>query len=158
MVQTIDIITIIISVLALISSVCVGIKQVKISKTQVDVQNKVELFLNVGVNNGIPAVLIRNIGNNVIYLEKYIFNGQERPLGKYVLPPVSTYDWYRYIELPTNGIDFVSLRIEFEDWDGQKWQTTGNVSYGEGEWKVAYNPSERTQKKCFWQRWMKWLS
>lgn len=151
--QTIDIITIIISILALASSVCVGIRQVKISKVQVEVQraqvnaqNKVELFLYVGANNGIPVVCIRNIGNAAIYLEKYIFNGQERPLGKYVLPPVSTYDWYRYIELPTNGIDFVSLRIEFEDWDGQKWQTTGNVSYGGGEWKIAYNPCKKIKE------------
>lgn len=148
--QIIDIITIIISILALASSVCVGIRQVKISKAQAEVQraqvnaqNKVELFLYVGAHNDSPVVYIKNIGNNVIYIEKYIFNGQERPLGKYVLPPVSTYDWYRYIELPTNGIDFVSLKIEFEDWDGQKWQTTGNVSYGEGEWKIFYNPCKR---------------
>lgn len=139
-----DIISIIISICALISSVYVGIKQVKISKAQVDFQNKVELFLYAGVHvNNIPVVFIRNIGNNVIYLEKYIFNGQEYPLGKYVLPPVSTYDWYRYINLPTNGVSHVSLKIEFEDWTGQKWQTVGYADYKDDSWELKYSPCER---------------
>ena len=40
-----DIIAIIISALALISSFCVGHRQTKISETQMKLQNKVELYI-----------------------------------------------------------------------------------------------------------------
>lgn len=161
-----EIATIVISLLALASSAYVGYRQVKVSeaqvraqraqaeaqkaqaeaqKAQVDAQNKVEIFLNVEVYNGMPAVLIRNIGNAVIYLEKYTFNGQEYPLGEYVLPPFSTYDWCWHIELPTNGASHVSLKVDFKDWSGKEWQTIGYANYGEGGWKIAYSPCKKSK-------------
>ena len=130
-----DVLPIAISVLALISSVIIGREQVEISKLQTYAQNKVELYLlcesmtKVNPSNNIsyqvPVVTIRNISGNVVYLEKYIFNGSEHSLGKHVLPPVSDFPAYRYIDLPVNITDHVSLVISFRDWQDNLWDTTG---------------------------------
>lgn len=153
-----DILPIVISTIALISSVLIGKKQVEISKQQANAQNKVELYLlsqpiTLRSAKGdvpdqiLPAIYIRNIGANVVYLENYTFNGREYPLGKNVLPPVSAYDGFRYIYLPTNGTDHVSLKINFLDWQGQKWQTTGYADVKDGQWEVTYSPCERRAEK-----------
>ena len=154
----IDIIPIVISIIALVSSVLIGKKQVEISKQTADSQNKVELFLlsqpitlrnakGDGPDTILPAIYIRNIGANVVYLENYTFNGREFPLGKCVLPPVSAFDGFRYIYLPTDGTNHVSLRINFLDWQNQKWQTTGYVDLKDGIWEVTYSPCERRTEK-----------
>lgn len=154
----IDIIPIVISTIALISSVLIGKKQVQISKQQADAQNKVELYLlsqpiTMRSANGdvpdriVPAIYIRNIGANVVYLENYCFNGREFPLGKNVLPPASAYDGFRYIYLPTDGTDHISLKINFLDWQNQKWQTTGYADFKDGLWEVTYSPCERRTEK-----------
>ena len=152
-----DIITIIVSVCALLSSLYVGIRQVKISKMQVEFQNKVELYLLIQPitlkdihgqfpDRIVPTINIRNIGGNVVYLEKYIFNGREYPLGKYVLPPVASFDGFRYIELPTDGTPHVSLEIYFLDWEKKKWKTTGYADFVNGAWNMTYLPCERLKK------------
>jgi hypothetical protein len=154
----IDVIPIVISIIALISSVLIGKKQVEISKRQDDAQNKVELYLlfqpiTLRSAKGdvpdrvLPAIYIRNIGANVVYLENYTFNGREFPLGKNVLPPVSTYDGFRYIYLPIDGTNHISLKINFLDWQNQKWQTTGYADLKEGIWEVTYSPCERRMEK-----------
>lgn len=153
-----DIITIAISVIALISSAIIGRKQVQISKQQADAQNKVELYLlsqpitlrsakGDTPDQVLPAIYIRNIGANVVYLENYTFNGREFPLGKNVLPPVSAYNGFRYIYLPTDGTDHISLKINFLDWQNQKWQTTGYADFKDGLWEVTYSPCERRSEK-----------
>lgn len=154
----IDIIAIAISVIALISSAIIGRKQVQISKQQADSQNKVELYLlcqpiTLRSAKGdvpdrvLPAIYIRNVGANVVYLENYTFNGREFPLGKEVLPAVSSYDGFRYIYLPTDGTDHISLKINFLDWQNQKWQTTGYADLKDGIWKVTHSPCERRTEK-----------
>lgn len=154
----IDIIAIAISVIALISSAIIGRKQVQISKQQADSQNKVELYLlsqpitlrsakGDAPDRVLPAIYIRNIGANVVYLENYTFNGREFPLGKNVLPPVSAYDGFRYIYLPTDGTDHISLKINFLDWQNQKWQTTGYADFKDGLWEITYSPCERRTEK-----------
>lgn len=154
----IDIITIIISICALVLSVYVGIKQVKISKIQIDFQNKVELYLladhytlhdinNVIPDRSIPAIFIRNVGSNVIYLEKYTFSGKDYPLNDQVLPPVSAYDGYRYIYLPSDGTTHISLIIDFKDWQKQRWQTTGYADFRDGKWEVTYFPCKKIEGK-----------
>lgn len=99
----IDIIAVIISFFALGMSAYIGLKQVKINQKQADFQDKVELYL---LNESItirsadgskpdevfPGIFIRNVGNSVVYLERYIFDGKEYPLHKEVLPPVSAYN------------------------------------------------------------------
>ena len=154
----IDIIAIAISVIALVSSAIIGRKQVQISKQQADSQNKVELYLlsqpitlrsakGDAPDRVLPAIYIRNIGANVVYLENYTFNGREFPLGKNVLPPVSAYDGFRYIYLPTDGTDHISIKIDFLDWQNQKWQTTGYADMKDGIWEVTYSPCERRTEK-----------
>lgn len=129
-------------------------KQVMISQMQADFQNKVELYLlsqpitlkdanNKIPDKVVPAIYIRNIGSNVIYLEKYLFNGREYPLGKEVLPPVSSYDGFRYIFLPTDGTIHVSFEIKFRDWKMQKWKTVGYADFKDGVWDVTYSPCEK---------------
>lgn len=148
-----NILSIIISILALISSAIIGKKQVELSQKQSDAQNKVELYLlpqlvTVKGANGMPDKLapvinIRNVGNNVIYLDKYLFNGRVYPLGKEVLPPVSIYDCFHYIDLPTDGTIHVSLEILFHDWQNQTWKTTGYADLRNGVWEMTYSPCER---------------
>ncbi|MBQ7895187.1 MAG: hypothetical protein IJ364_01355, partial [Oscillospiraceae bacterium] len=68
--------TIGISILALISSVLIGVNQVKISKLQTDMQNKVELYLlsepitlrkadGTVQDKIVPGIIIRNIGKSI---------------------------------------------------------------------------------------------
>lgn len=150
--------TIVISLLALISSAIIGYKQTKISKMQSDLQNKVELYLLYNVvahhiinnnepNQLFPAIYIRNIGGNVIYLDNYIFNGREYPLGKEVLPPVSAYDGFHYIYLPTDNTEHVSFEINFTDWQNQKWKTKGYADSRKGVWEITYSPCEKRIEK-----------
>lgn len=148
------VISLIVSICALVSSIFIGIRQVKISQMQTDFQNKVELYLlsqpitlrdAEGNEPDIvrPAIYIRNIGTNVIYLEKYIFDGREFPLGQNVIPPVSAYDGFRYIFLPTDGTDHVSLKIIFQDWQKQRWETSGYADLKDGIWNLTYSPCKR---------------
>ena len=153
-----DLVTIFISVLALISSAMIGKKQFELSRQQMAAQNKVELYLlsqpiTTQSDTGDvpatirPAIYVRNIGANVIYLEKYIFNGREYPLGRNVLPPLSVCDAFQYIYLPIDGTDHVSLTINFLDWQNQKWQTTGYADLKNGIWEITYSPCEKRLEK-----------
>ena len=83
-----NILTLSISLLALISSFFIGKKQFELSKMQAAAQNKVELYLlcqpitlkdmdGRQPNKMVPSISIINIGKNVIYLDKYSFNGRE---------------------------------------------------------------------------------
>lgn len=156
--KLLDILSIGISFIALISSVIIGRKQVQISKQQSDAQNKVELYLlthSITIRSNdetvpdeiCPAIYIRNIGANIVYLENYTFNGKKYPLGKEVLPPVSAYDGFHYIYLPTDGTDHISLTINFLDWQDQKWTTTGYADLRNGIWQITYSPCEKRMEK-----------
>ena len=144
----------IVSVLALISSIQIGRKQYELSKWQAEAQNKVELYLltqpitlksadGIQPDQSAPAIYIRNVGGNVIYLERYLLNGREYPLGKEVLPPMSVCEGYRYIYLPTDGTTHVSLQIYFEDWQKKQWTTKGVADWEDGIWKITYQPCVR---------------
>lgn len=150
-----EIITIVVSLFALATSFYVGVKQVRISQTQMEMQNKVELYLLVDScihrdKNGekpdqeVPAIFIRNVGSSVIYLEKYIFNGREYPKGKTVIPSVSAFsNAFYWIELPTNGVTHVSLEITFLDWKMRPWKTVGYADFKDGKWEISHTPCER---------------
>lgn len=144
----------IVSVLALISSIQIGRKQYELSKWQAEAQNKVELYLltqpitlksadGIQPDQSAPAIYIRNVGGNVIYLERYLLNGREYPLGKEVLQPMSVCEGYRYVYLPTDGTTHVSLQIYFEDWQKKQWTTKGVADWEDGIWKITYQPCVR---------------
>lgn len=146
-----DWISISISILALFSSAYIGYRQMKISQLQVKAQNKVELYLLTEIitykdvegkneEKSVPSILIRNIGGNVVYLQKYYFNDTEYSLGEEVLPPVSYLDGYRYIHLPTNGLKDSTFEIYFKDWQGNNWVTTGKANLNNGIWSLTYSP------------------
>lgn len=150
----IDIIAVVISICALAASLYIGVNQVKISQTQLEFQDKVELYLLHGPitlrkidgttpDEMRPGIFIRNVGNSVIYLEKYTFNGREYPLNREVLPPVSSYDGFHYIYLPMDGTTHVSLSIDFYDWKKRHWQTKGYADFRNGLWEISYTPCER---------------
>ena len=150
----IEFLTFIVSVLALISSIQIGRKQYELSKWQAEAQNRVELYLltqpitlksadGIQPDQSVPAIYIRNVGGNVIYLERYLFNGREYPLGKEVLPPMSVCEGYRYIYMPTDGTTHVSLQIYFEDWQKKQWMTKGFADWEDGIWKITYQPCVR---------------
>ncbi len=153
-----DIFTLIISIAALLSSFYIGKKQYELAQMQAVAQNKTELYLLVQTitlrdasgnqpDKALPAIYIRNIGNNVVYLDKYLFNGREYPLGREVLPPVSSFDGFHYIYLPTDGTTHISLEIDFLDWTNHRWKTQGYADLNDGIWKVTYSPCERSQEK-----------
>lgn len=127
-------------------------KQVDISQMQIDFQNKVELYLIVALRQNasgiaLPVIVIRNAGNNVVYLTKYDFNGREYPQNNFVLPTMATCsDASYYIDLPTDGLPHVSLKLEFEDWKRQKWQTKGYADFKNGVWELTYSPCEKRTK------------
>lgn len=146
-----SIISIVVAVLALISSTCVGIQQVKINKEQLELNNKVELYMKSDAielremnkdNSGllVPGIIIQNARSNTIYLEKYFFNGNEYPLGKEVLPPISECGAYHYIYLPTDDRTHVSLEVFFLDWHSKEWKTVGYADYQNGQWVLTYSP------------------
>ena len=146
-----NILTLVVSVLALISSFWIGRKQYALSKMQAAAQNKVELYLlsqpitlkdadGVRPDQIVPAICIRNVGGNVVYLKQYRFNGRFYPLGMEVLPPMSVCEAYRYIYLPTNGTTHVSLQIYFLDWQGTEWKTEGCADLENGVWHITYLP------------------
>ena len=83
------------------------------------------------------------VGNNVIYLDKYLFNGKEYPLRKEVLPPVSAYNGFHYIYLPTDGTTHVSFEIDFYDWQNKMWKTKGYADFRNGLWEITYSPCEQ---------------
>lgn len=149
-----EIISLIVALLAFVTSAYVGYRQVRISQLQADMQDKVELYLlaepitlrdakRETADKVFPGMFIRNIGNNVLYLEKYTFNGREYPLGKEVLPPVSSYNGFHYIYLPTDGTTHVSFTIFFFDWKKRAWKTEGYADLREGVWEITYTPCEQ---------------
>ena len=156
-----DILPIIISIIALGTSLIIGKKQfeiskrqVEISKLQADAQNKVELYLLSEpitlrkADGSVPdkivtGIIIRNVGNNVVYLDKYSFNGKEYPLHKEVLPPVSSFNGYHYIYLPTDNTTHISLTVDFYDWQNRLWRTKGYADFRNGIWEITYSPCER---------------
>ena len=141
---------ILISAAALLSSIFIGRKQVEISQIQSDLQNKIELFLVLGTYRAaagqVPAVIVRNAGNSVVYLVKYEWNGKEYPLNCFILPPMSVCaDANYHIALPEDGSDHVSFRLKFKDWNLRGWMTEGYLDFRDGAWALVYSPCKRKE-------------
>jgi len=146
-----DVFPVLISIIALVVSAFIGIKQVKISQMQADFQNKVELYLEILLEQAqgilVPAIYIRNAGNNVVYLTKYEFNGKEFPQNKFVLPPMSVSSNACYRIYLNNDTTHVSFRLKFKDWQKQNWQTEGYADFRNGVWELTYSPCEKRKEK-----------
>ena len=147
----INVLSIAISLVALFSSIVIGKKQVEISQAQSAFQNKVELYVlsafrtHKGLDE--PIIVVKNLGNNVIYLEKFVLNGSEHLTEEFIIPPVtSEHDACYIIAYPQDGTDHVSFQIVFRDWNNQAWNTTGYSDLIEGSWKLTYSPCEKMDK------------
>lgn len=149
----INIISLIISIIAIVVSAIFAYKQIKMDKEEYMTRNKIELYLyadavkRYDLNNGeetiCPAIIIRNVSRSVVYLEKYIFNGREYILNNVVLPSAESTEAMHYIYLPTDLSTHVSFNIYFKDWNNTNWQTDGYADLINREWKLSYNPCVR---------------
>lgn len=145
-----EIITIIISIIALIISTYIGYRQTKISKLQIEMNNKVELYLDVELfrlNQQFlnPAICVHNVGGNVIYLEKQIIDGREYSLANQIIPPVTYISRCHTIWL-SNNITYNSFEIYFRDWKGIPWKTKGCANLHDGVWNISYSPCEKRKE------------
>jgi hypothetical protein len=73
----------------------------------------------------IPYIAIQNVGNNFVYLDKYVLNGREYEASSQVLPSTTTTTLENYykIELPTNNETYVSIEIIYHDVEKYFWST-----------------------------------
>lgn len=146
-----DIISSILSLGALIVAFYIGIIQNRINRRMLDIQDNVDIYLLVeqflNENNTINAarIQIRNISYVPLCLEKYVFNGVERIILPYRLPPAAQFpDAYYYINLPsTNVTDYASFTLYFEDATQRKWKAPGRAELKNGRWELSW---EKPQK------------
>lgn len=88
---------------------------------------------------------IRNISATPLSLERYVFNGVERVISPYRLPPAVQFpDAYYYINLPSvNHMDYASFTLHFEDTTQRKWRVPGRAEFKSGTWELSW---EKPQK------------
>ena len=88
---------------------------------------------------------IRNISATPLSLERYVFNGVERVISPYRLPPAAQFpDAYYYINLPSvNQMDYASFTLHFEDTTQRKWKVPGRAEFKSGTWELSW---EKPQK------------
>lgn len=75
----------------------------------------------------------------------YVFNGVERVISPYRLPPAVQFpDAYYYINLPSvNHMDYASFTLHFEDTTQRKWRVPGRAEFKSGTWELSW---EKPQK------------
>ena len=148
-----DIISSVLSLGALIAALYIGIIQNRINKRMLSIQDGVDVFLHVeyivdkDVSSKIIAsrIQVRNISAMPLSLERYVFNGVERVISPYRLPPAAQFpDAYYYINLPSiNQMDYASFTLYFEDATQRKWKVSGRAELKNGNWELS---SEKPQK------------
>ena len=150
-----EVLTIGITFFALIAATILGIRQNRINKRLLELQDSVELYILSGPltkidvigeepNSITPAIIIKNLSTKMIYLNKYYYNGVIYPAYDTVIPPVSQLNnACYYIHLPTNETTHVSFQIFFKDWSNKKWETSGFADLVDGQWKITNVPCKR---------------
>ena len=150
-----EVLTIGIALFALVAATILGIRQNRINKRLLELQDSVELYILFGPltkidvsgkepNSITPTIIIQNLSTKMIYLNKYCYNGVIYPAYDTVIPPVSQLkDACYYINLPTNETIHVSFQIFFTDWSYNKWETSGFADLVDGQWKITNIPCKR---------------
>ena len=107
-------------------------------------QDLIDIYLNICIDESEgktprAQVQIRNISTIPVSLIHYRFNGVERSIAPYRLPPASQYsEAYYYIWLPENGIaDYVSFSLYFMDSMKRVWRMDGFAEIKNGRWEVS---------------------
>lgn len=147
-----DLLTAVVALVAFAGAMYVGSQQNKINKKILNLQDAVDVYLEIGLRPEIinqkegvvPVIRIHNISALPIALQGYIFNGMERKISLYRLPPAAQFpNAHYYIYLPIEGIDYVSFSIEFEDTFHRRWEVKGFTELKNGKWEVSADMPKR---------------
>ena len=138
---------------ALIEALYIGVIQNRINRRMLSIQDGIDLYLRTKyiMDKDDPSKMIatqieiRNISATPLSLERYVFNGVERVISPYRLPPAAQFpDAYYYINLPSvNQMDYASFTLYFEDATQRKWKVSGRAELKNGNWELS---SEKPQK------------
>jgi len=147
-----DLLSGIVSVVAIIAATIVGISQTKINQKMLKIQDHYDLFIRVvpvTINDSsdqkstVPKIALQNLSSSIVYLQNYSFNGRVYTVTQAPLPPVSYITDYIYlIDLPQNGQTHVSFEIHYADSLNRNWLIDGYFDLV-GEWKWNLNRSRR---------------
>lgn len=146
-----DLFTVIVSLLAFGGAVYIGVQQNRINKKLLALQDAVDVYLEIGTLRAkfreaeidAPVIKIHNVSALPIALHGYNFNGVDRKISPYRLPPASQFpNAYYYIYLPVDDADYASFSLEFEDSFKRKWTVKGFVEVRNGNWEVSSNIPE----------------
>ena len=158
-----DLLMIVVTALAALGAVYIGFCQNKINKKLLALQDVVDVYLAIACEQrrilageikdgkgkkekviGVPIVKIHNISTLPISLIGYNFNGMDRKISPYRLPPAAQFPAaYYYIELPYNNVvDYVSLLLVFEDSFKNKWKVKAFAEYRNGRWEISSQKPE----------------
>ena len=148
-----DIISCTLSFGALIAALYIGVIQNRINRRMLSIQDGVDIYLRTKylMDKDDPSKMIaaqieiRNISATPPSLERYVFNGVERVISPYRLPPAVQFpDAYYYINLPSvNHMDYASFTLHFEDTTQRKWRVPGRAEFKSGTWELSW---EKPQK------------
>lgn len=148
-----DIISSVLSCGALIVALYIGVIQNRINRRMLSIQDGVDIYLRTKhfMDKDDPSKMIaaqieiRNTSATPLSLERYVFNGVERVISPYRLPPAAQFpDAYYYINLPSvNQMDYASFTLHFEDTTQRKWKVPGRAEFKSGTWELSW---EKPQK------------
>lgn len=148
-----DIVSSALSFAALVVALYIGIIQNRINRRMLSIQDGVDIYLRTNYfmdkddsSKMIASQIeIRNISATPLSLERYVFNGIERVISPYRLPPAVQFpDAYYYINLPSvKQMDYASFILYFEDTVQRKWKVPGCAEFKNGTWELSW---EKPQK------------
>lgn len=148
-----DIISSVLSCGALIVALYIGVIQNRINRRMLSIQDGVDIYLRTKylMDKEDPSKMIaaqieiRNISATPLSLERYVFNGVERVILPYRLPPAAQFpEAYYYINLPSvKQMDYASFTLYFEDTTQRKWRVSGRAEFKNGTWELSW---EKPQK------------
>lgn len=113
----------------------IGEQQNEINARAVQLENFVELFVYPGQGN----LNVVNVGTRPIYLKDFTLNGKKESMGGGALPNVGDH-WYA-IPLPAQASSTLDLVIDFEDYQGQPYQSSHHGTYQANGWKIESSKS-----------------
>ncbi|MBQ3180396.1 MAG: hypothetical protein IJB55_03470 [Firmicutes bacterium] len=146
-----DLLAVFVALLAFIGAVYIGIQQNNINKKMLSLQDAVDVYLAIGAYQATfeqetiyaPVIMIHNISTLPIALCGYTFNGIERKIPAYRLPPASQFpNAHYYVYLPIKDIDYVSFVLELEDSFKRKWKVNGFAEIKNGKWEISSDTPE----------------
>lgn len=141
-----DLLAVVVAIIAASGAIYIGIQQNKINKRLLALQDAIDVYLEIGFRNAIvkekemlvPVIMVHNISTLPVSLVGYTFNGIERNISAYRLPPAAQFpNAHYFIYLPLEDIDYVSFLLEFEDFFKRKWSVKGFAEIRNGRWEIS---------------------